>query len=229
MEAWVFTLLVVLLFLYFFWQPKQNIQSMFETAASNQQAIPPDVIQVIIEAVQKLHPDEVPLETLFINKNGEDKYNARFMFTNTQGFFATQYDVAAQVGSEGNVSILNISSTAQVDNYDSGFTPYKADTYTDYTDISKFKESKLQSELTNYRQRAQMPINTQWLSNESVMKTYGENMQTTEGMTQFMSEANKSPTGFNPGQPTTSTYMPGPSPARSGDMVASGARVFNEA
>jgi len=200
---------------------------MFETAASNQQAIPPDVIQVIIEAVQKMHPDEVPLETLFINKNGEDKYNARFMFTNTQGFFATQYDVSAQVGSEGNVSILNISSTAQVDNYDSGFTPYKPDTYTDYTDISKFKNSKLQSELTNYRQKAQMPINTQWLSNESVMKSYGQNIQNDAAMAQYMATA--PPTSYSAGQPTTSTYAPGPSPARAGDMVASGARVFNAA
>lgn len=219
MEKWIYIVLILLLFFYFFWQPKSTAQSMFETAASNQQAIASDVIQVIIEAVQKLHPDEVPLETLFINKNGEDKYNARFMFANTQGFYATQYDVAAQVGSEGGVSILNISSTAQVDKYDSGFTPYKADTYTDYTDISKFKESKLQSELTNYRQNAQKPINTQWLSNQSVMNTYNSDLA------QYM--ATQPPTSFSPQAPTASSYVPGPSPARAGDMVASGARVFN--
>lgn len=227
METWVFVVLIILLFLYFFWQPKMDVQSMFETAPNNQQAIPPDVIQVIIEAVQKLHPDEVPLETLFINKNGEDKYNARFMFTNTQGFFATQYDVSAQVGSEGTVSILNISSTSQVDNYDSGFTPYKADTYTDYTDISKFKESKLQSELTNYRQSAQKRIDTQWLSNESVLKAYNQNISADQDLAKFMATA--PPTQFTPGQPKASTYVPGPSPARAGDMVASGARVFNAA
>lgn len=227
METWVFVVLIILLFLYFFWQPKTDVQSMFETAPNNQQAIPPDVIQVIIEAVQKLHPDEVPLETLFINKNGEDKYNARFMFTNTQGFFATQYDVSAQVASEGTVSILNISSTAQVDNYDSGFTPYKADTYTDYTDISKFKESKLQSELTNYRQSAQKRIDTQWLSNESALKAYNQNINADQDLAKFMATA--PPTNFTPGQPNPSTYVPGPSPARAGDMVASGARVFNAA
>ena len=225
MEKWIYIVLILLLFFYFFWQPKSTAQSMFETAASNQQAIASDVIQVIIEAVQKLHPDEVPLETLFINKNGEDKYNARFMFANTQGFYATQYDVAAQVGSEGGVSILNISSTAQVDKYDSGFTPYKADTYTDYTDISKFKESKLQSELTNYRQNAQKPINTQWLSNQSVMNTYNQNIQNNSDLAQYM--ATQPPTSFSPQAPTASSYVPGPSPARAGDMVASGARVFN--
>lgn len=220
METWIWILLVLVLFIFFFWKPAAT----FDTAADQKQGISPNIIQVIIEAIQKEHPDEVPIETLFINKVGNDNYSARFMFLNTQGYFGTQYDVQAKVSSEGSVAITNISTSAEVDKYDSGFTPYKSDTYGDYSDIKKTLETRTQTELTNYRQNFEREQKARdlMLSSESMASKYNQNIQNTEGMTKFMST-----TSSNYYTPEPGSTIPGPSPARSGELIASGASVFN--
>ena len=220
METWIWVLLILVLFAFFFWKPVAT----FDTAADQKQGISPNIIQVIIEAIQKEHPDEVPLETLFINKVGNDNYSARFMFLNTQGYFGTQYDVQAKVSSEGAVAITNMSTSAEVDKYDSGFTPYKSDTYGDYSDITKTLEARTQTELTSYRQNFEREQKARdlMLSTESMASKYNQNIQNTAGMAKFMST-----TSSNYYTPEPGSTIPGPSPARSGEMIASGASVFN--
>jgi hypothetical protein len=220
METWIWVLLILVLFAFFFWKPVAT----FDTAADQKQGISPNIIQVIIEAIQKEHPDEVPLETLFINKVGNDNYSARFMFLNTQGYFGTQYDVQAKVTSEGAVVITNMSTSAEVDKYDSGFTPYKSDTYGDYSDITKTLEARTQTELTSYRQNFEREQKARdlMLSTESMASKYNQNIQNTAGMGKFMST-----TSSNYYTPEPGSTVPGPSPARSGEMIASGASVFN--
>lgn len=222
METWIWIVLILVLFAFFFWKPVAT----FDTAADQKQGIAPDIIQVIIEAIQKEHPDEVPLETLFINKVGNDNYSARFMFLNTQGFFGTQYDVQAKVSPEGSVMITDMSTSAQVDKYDSGFTPYKSDTYGDYSNITKNLDSRLQSELTNSRQNYEKEQKSRdlMLSTESMATKYNQNIQADAAMAKFM--ATTSTNSFTPGV-SASSFEPGPSPARSGGMIASGASVFN--
>ena len=220
MESWIWVLLVLVLLAFFFWKPTAT----FDVAADQKQGISPDIIQVIIEAIQKEHPDEVPLETLFINKVGNDTYSARFMFLNTQGYFGTQYDVQAKVTSEGSVVVTNMSTSAEVDKYDSGFTPYNPDTYSDYSDITKTLDARMQSELTNNRQNYEKDQKARdtILSTESMASKYNQNIQNNSAMAQFMSTT--STNSFTPGN---GSAVPGPSPARSGNMVASGASVFN--
>jgi len=220
METWIWVLLVLVLFAFFFWKPTAT----FDKTADQKQGIPPDIIQVIIEAIQKEHPDEVPLETLFINKVGNDNYSARFMFLNTQGYFGTQYDVQARVTSEGSVAITNMSTSAEVDKYDSGFTPYKTDTYGDYSDITKTLETRAQTELTNYRQNYEKEQKARdlMLSTESMASKYNQNIQNNAQMAKFMAT-----TSSNYYAPESGSTIPGPSPARSGELVASGASVFN--
>jgi hypothetical protein len=222
METWIWIVLILVLFAFFFWKPVAT----FDTAADQKQGIAPDIIQVIIEAIQKEHPDEVPLETLFINKVGNETYSARFMFLNTQGYFGTQYDVQAKVSSEGSVIITDMSTSAQVDKYDSGFTPYISDNYGAYSDITKNLGSRLQSELTNSRQNYEKDQKARdlMLSTESMASKYNQNIQSNAAMAKFMSTT--SANSFTPGV-SASSFEPGPSPARSGNMVASGASVFN--
>ena len=220
METWIWIVLILVLFAFFFWKPTAT----FDVTADQKQGISPDIIQVIIEAIQKEHPDEVPLETLFINKVGNDTYSARFMFLNTQGYFGTQYDVQAKVSSEGSVVVTSMSTSAQVDKYDAGFTPYKPDTYGDYSDITKNLSARLQSELTNSRQNYEKDQKARdtMLTTESMTSKYNQNIQNNAAMAKFM--ATTSTNSFTPGSGST---VPGPSPARSGNMVASGASVFN--
>lgn len=222
METWIWIVLILVLFAFFFWKPVAT----FDTTADQKQGIAPDIIQVIIEAIQKDHPDEVPLETLFINKVGNETYSARFMFLNTQGYFGTQYDVQAKVSSEGSVIITDMSTTAQVDKYDSGFTPYTSDTYGDYSDITKSLDGRLQSELTNSRQNyeKEQKARDKMLTTESMTGKYSQNIQNDAAMAKFM--ATTSANSFTPGV-SAASFQPEPSPARSGEMLASGASVFN--
>jgi hypothetical protein len=220
MESWIWIVLILVLFAFFFWKPT----AAFDVTADQKQGISPDIIQVIIEAIQKEHPDEVPIETLFINKVGDDAYSARFMFLNTQGYFGTQYDVQAKVSTEGSVVVTSMSTTAEVDKYDSGFTPYKPDTYGDYSDITKNLNARMQSELTNSRQNYEKDQKARdtMLSTESMASKYNQNIQNNSAMAQFMATTSTNSFTSSPG-----STVPGPSPARSGNMVASGASVFN--
>jgi|APCry1669192062_1035393.scaffolds.fasta_scaffold06753_2 hypothetical protein len=221
MESLIWILLVVALFLLFFWKP----QEAYDMASDQKQGVSPDIIQAIIEAVQKQSPDEVPLETLFINMTGPDTFSSRFMFFNTQGYFGTQYDVQAKVGAEGSVQILNMSTSAQVDKYDAGFTPFKPDSYTDYSDITKTSEAKLQSELTNFRKvQLDSNNNTDVFATKNVASKYNQNIESDKGMQKFF--ATEPQTSFT-NQATASSYVPGPSPARAGGILAPGAKVFN--
>ena len=217
MDTLIWVLLLVALFLYFFWNPTAS----YDTAADQKQGVSPNIIQAIIESIQKDHPDEVPLETLFINSKALGEYSARFMFFNTVGYFGTQYDVQAKVSPEGSVQILNVSASAHVDNYDSGFTPYKPDQYQDYTDISKTLDNKLQSELTNYRQSETQRTADQF-ETAKVVDAYEKNINADADMRKFFSS--EQPINFST---SSGSAVPGPSPARSGEMVASGDRVFN--
>jgi hypothetical protein len=138
MEIWV-VLLVIAVVVLLLWKP--NSASYDSTV--KRQAVSPDIIEVIIEAVQKTDPDMVPIETLYVNRVGDDQYSARLMFLNTRGYFGTQYDVRATVTGNGVVNITNLSTTSQVDQFDSGFSAYKPDGYRTYNDITASLEGQL--------------------------------------------------------------------------------------
>lgn len=139
------------------------------------------------------------------------------MFFNTSGFFGTQYDVKARISPEGSVQIINMSTSAQVDNYDAGFTAYTPDTYTGFDTINKSAEASLQSELTNYRKNPN--LDTKVFDTVNISSKYDANMKkfmSTEPQTKFVNST-----------PGASTFVPGPSPVRMGVIVAPGADVFN--
>lgn len=142
-------LLLVALILFLFWNGRQGAGYSPETAPSglgpSDAPVSPDVIQVIIEKVQKGLPATYPLETLYIKSLGENKYDARFMLFNTEGYYGTQYDVSANVGSDGSVQILSQSETAVIG--DASNPGYKPDKYQPYEMIEANLDQQLRDAL----------------------------------------------------------------------------------
>ena len=117
--------------------------------------VPPSVIQVIIEALQKQEPWLQPVETIYITpKTGAQSgitYDVRMLFLDTRGFFGVQYDVTAGVSPAGGVQILSKTSSSSPDR--SGpFQSYAPDKYQAYDDINKALNDQLVSVLAASRQ-----------------------------------------------------------------------------
>jgi hypothetical protein len=127
-------LLLVALILFLIWNGRQgagySVDGTPSSSGPSDAPVSPDVTQVIIEQVQKRLPKTYPLETLFIKSRGDNVYDARFMFFNTEGYFGTQYDVSATVGKDGGVQILSQSETAVAgDATNPGYQPDKYQPY----------------------------------------------------------------------------------------------------
>jgi hypothetical protein len=111
--------------------------SLYETGGATP-AVSPNIIQVIIEAIQKTEPWLQPVETIYITpktgSQGGVVYDSRLMFLDTRGFFGTQYDVTASVSPAGSVTILSKTSSSSPDR--SGpFQSYAPDKYQPFADV----------------------------------------------------------------------------------------------
>jgi hypothetical protein len=106
--------------------------------------VSPDVTQVIIDEIIATKDDYRPLETLFINHQGEGVYNSRFMFLNTRNFYGEQIDVQARVNQNGSVDILKQTPTAQVD-YSKA---YKPDRYESWEVVQNALDAQLKDALS---------------------------------------------------------------------------------
>jgi hypothetical protein len=117
--------------------------------------VPPNVIQVIIEALQKNEPWLQPVETIYITpKAGAQSgitYDARILFLDTRGFFGVQYDVTAGVSPAGGVQIISKTSSSSPDR-GGPFQSYAPDKYQTYDDINKSLNEQLTSILAASRQ-----------------------------------------------------------------------------
>jgi len=107
-------LLLVVIILFLIWNGRQvaryGTSPAPGPAGPSDAPVSPDVTQVILEAIQK--SAGYPLETLYIKSLGDNTYDARFMFFNTENYFGTQYDVKARVMPNGTVTVLSRSETA---------------------------------------------------------------------------------------------------------------------
>jgi hypothetical protein len=139
--------LLVAIILFLIWNSRQVAPyaggASPETAVPSDAPVSPDVIQVILEAVQK--SAGYPLETLYVKTLGDNTYDARFMFFNTEGYFGTQYDVKAQVTPNGSVNIINKSETAATG--DSENPAYVPDKYQPYEMIEANLDRQLSDAL----------------------------------------------------------------------------------
>jgi len=100
--------------------------------------VSPNIIQVIIEALQKTEPWLQPIETIYITPKtgtqGGVTYDARLMFLDTRGFFGIQYDVTASVSPAGAVTLLSKVASSSPDR--SGpFQSYAPDKYQPFADV----------------------------------------------------------------------------------------------
>lgn len=135
--------ILVLIIGFLLWNGRQA-DSYDQEAVLTAERVPPDVTQVIIEEVQKQNPDTVPLETLFINHQGDDIYKARFMFFNTRHYFGIQYDVQAKVNLDGSVSLLETRDVASTD-YSKA---YKPDLYQSWDNVQASLDAQLKDALS---------------------------------------------------------------------------------
>ena len=117
--------------------------------------VSPNVVQVIIEALQRQEPWLQPVETIYVTpKSGAQSgitYDARILFLDTRGFFGVQYDVTAGVSPEGGVQILTKTSSSSPDR-NGPFQSYAPDKYQPYDDINQALNEQLQSVLAASRQ-----------------------------------------------------------------------------
>ncbi len=142
----ILVLIAVIIFL--MWNGRQTARydaPVVEPTIPSDAPVPPDVTQVILEAVQKTAQSIYPLETLYIKNTGKGGYDARFMFFNTDGYYGTQYDVKANVGDDGSVQIVSKTETAITgDAQNPGYVP---DTYQPYDTIEENLNRQLQDAL----------------------------------------------------------------------------------
>jgi hypothetical protein len=141
-------LLLVAIILFLIWNGRQVAYTASPAPAGPSDApVSPDVTQVILEAIQK--NTGYPLETLYIKNLGDDTYDARFMFFNTEGYFGTQYDVKARVTPSGAVTIISKSETAKTG--DSDNPAYVPDKYQQYEVIEANLDRQLSDALKAYK------------------------------------------------------------------------------
>jgi hypothetical protein len=130
-----------------------SVTSGFAEAVTPQ--VPPSVIQVIIEALQKQEPWLQPVETIYITpKTGAQSgitYDVRMLFLDTRGFFGVQYDVTAGVSPAGGVQILSKTTSSSPDR-NGPFQSFAPDKYQSYEDINRDLNEQLTSALAASRQ-----------------------------------------------------------------------------
>ena len=139
------TVLLLLVIAFLVWNQRQT--SKFdgqEPMTQTGDRVSPDVTQVILDALTASKEDYRPIETLFINHQGEGVYNSRFMFLNTKNFYGEQIDVQARVNENGSVDILAQTPVAQVD-YSKA---YKPDRYESWEVIQNALDAQLKDALS---------------------------------------------------------------------------------
>ena len=141
------TIVLLLTIAFLVWNGRQTATSTYAAEVSAQlgDRVSPDVTQVIIEAISATMEDFRPLETLFINHQGEGVYNSRFMFMNTKNYYGEQLDVQARVNQDGSVDILSQTPTAKVD-YSKA---YKPDRYESWETVQTALDAQLKAALSN--------------------------------------------------------------------------------
>jgi hypothetical protein len=138
------TIVLLLVIAFLVWNSRQTETYADQTSNQTGDSVSPDVTQVIIDAIISDKDDYRPLETLFINHQGDGVYNSRFMFLNTKKYYGEQIDVQARVNQNGSVDILNQTLTAQVD-YSNA---YKPDKYESWETIQNSLDAQLKDALS---------------------------------------------------------------------------------
>jgi hypothetical protein len=163
-------LVLVILVLFFLWNGRQGTSTYAAGDVDLSAPVPPMVVQAIIEKVQSMKPDMVPLDTVFVNIQPDGSYKSRIMFFDTKHFFGTQYDVNAKVSEDGSVNILNIGDSATVD----PTSGYKPDKYQPWVDIQKNLDAQFQGALKGYKNQPPQPNLT------NISAAYNQNMTVTQ-------------------------------------------------
>jgi hypothetical protein len=115
--------------------------------------VPPNIVQAIIEKVQSVKSDYVPIDTVFVNIQPDGSYKSRMLFYDTKNFLGTQFDVDASVGSDGSVSIKNLGDSSTVD----PSTGYQPDLYQSWSEVQNNLSAQFQGALKGYKKQPPQP------------------------------------------------------------------------
>jgi hypothetical protein len=99
----------------------------------SQTQVPAEVIQTMANKIREKNPEIFPIETIFINQNGDGTVNARMLFINLRGFFGIQYDVVGRLNN-GQVDIISMTEQVQPDR-NGPFQAFKPDVYARFKDV----------------------------------------------------------------------------------------------
>lgn len=152
MKDIVILVLVVLAF-FFVWNSRQTTSTYAAGDVQLDAPVPPLVVQAIIEKIQSMKPDLAPIDTVFVNIQPDGSYNSRIMFYNTKHFFGTQYDVNAEVSTDGSVNIRSIGDSAAVDMS----LGYKPDKYQPWSDVQANLDGQFAGALKAYKDQPPQP------------------------------------------------------------------------
>jgi hypothetical protein len=102
--------------MFFVWNGMQTPSSYYSTEDKVQdQEVSPEITQAILSKALTMKPDIVPIDTVFINPDKDDIYNARISFFNKKHFYGVQYDLKAKVTPDGSVNILSFGDSPKID------------------------------------------------------------------------------------------------------------------
>lgn len=166
----IIALILVAIILFFVWNGRKTASTYTASASGiptdTSAEVAPEIIAAIVEKLSHDEPDLTPIDTVFINPQGDNTFVSRFLFLNTKHFYGTQYDVKARIESDGSVSIIDKTASAK-DEPGYGYVP---DKYTPYSQVQANLDAQLK-DLTS------KPVPEPNL--ENVAQAYQQNMTTT--------------------------------------------------
>lgn len=113
---WIIAILLLLV-LIFLWP---SLSRGSETRKTNSDAIDGQMVQKILESFQSKMPNLVPVNTVYVNSDG-DNFKSRFMFLD--GYRGVQYDITSDPN--GQVTAYNLTSVAST--LQGPYKPYEPD------------------------------------------------------------------------------------------------------
>jgi hypothetical protein len=119
---WIlFLLLVMFVFLMVFEKKSGQVRGYSDETVDGV------LVQKILLATKKqLPPGYEPIDTVYVNRKPDGTVNARFMFLNLGKYSGTQYDVTANMNSDGSVTIVSID-TSVPSNLQAAYKPFIPD------------------------------------------------------------------------------------------------------
>ena len=169
-------LILIIFILFFVWNGMQTPSSYYSPEDTIQdQAVSPEITQAILSKALSMKPDIVPIDTVFINSDKNDIYNARISFFNKKHFYGVQYDLKAKVTPDGAVDILSFGDSQKVEDS----IGYPGGQFQNWQAVTDNLSAQFQGALQGYKNQPPQPnLSNISMSYKSGMIESPTNLQT---------------------------------------------------